>query len=136
MAAVEWHLRSAIRYSSKLPPTNSSSAPSATAASEPRCLPSSVRRRRRSAIRISPTCSLTCGHSQKQKVRKQWRRTQLHGLRPEASHEREEVRHEQTAAAVLAARLYPNCCNDGGNPRPTWLLAQREACLDYSDGGL
>src|ERR1051326_1952255 len=136
MAAVAWRPRSAIRYSSKLPPTNSSSAPSATAASEPRCLPSSVPRRRRSATRKSPTFSLICGHSEKQKVSKRWRRTRLQELLREASHEREEERQEQTAETLLPAQFYPNRSHDGGDPRSTRLLAQREACLDYADGGL
>src|SRR5690348_10003053 len=134
MAAVPWPPRSAIRYSSKLPPTNSSSAPSATAASELRCLPSSVPRGRRSAIRTVPTCLLICGHSEKQKVRKRWPRTQRQVLRREASHEREEERQKRTSEALLAAQLHPNCRHDCGNPRLARLLAQREACPDYPDG--
>src|SRR5215467_15387235 len=104
MAAAEWRLRSAIRYSNKLPPTNSSSALSATAASELRCPPSSVPRRPRSAIRTSPTCSLTCGCWEKQKVTKRWRRTQLQEFLREAGHERQQ----QTSEALLAAQLYPD----------------------------
>src|SRR5208282_4635262 len=102
MAAVEWPPRWAIRYSNGPPPTNSSSAPSATAASEPRCLHSSVARRPLSAIRTSPTCSLICGRSENQKVRKRWRRTRFQELLREASHERQDERQEQTSETFLA----------------------------------
>src|SRR5208282_162527 len=132
MAAVVWRPRWAIRYSNKLPPTNSSSTPSATAASEPRCLPSSVTRRRCSAIRTLPTCSLICGHSENQEVRKRWRRTQLQELLREASHER----REQTSETFLAAQFYSGRRHDGRHPRFARLLAQRQACLDYADGRL
>src|ERR1039458_4462306 len=108
MAAADWHLRSAIRSSNELPPTNSSSAPSATAASEPRCLHSSVPRRPLSAIRTSPTCSLICGRWENQKVRKRWLRTRFQELLREASHERQE----QTPRTLFAAQFYPNRGHD------------------------